>query len=148
MIALDGLRQQLKKSGLRVTPQRMAIMQTLRQSKEHPTAEMIHQKIREQYPNIALGTVYYTLEKLVESGIVTALGPVGDDHVHYDGDMTVHSHLAGLSCHKIIDVPAPDLEGLTIEIETRIGFKVLGSNFVYYGICPDCQRLINQIEPK
>ena len=145
MIAPDGLRQQLKKAGLRVTPQRVAIMQKLCGSKEHPTAGKIYEDIRRQYPNLAMGTVYYTLERLVEAGIVTSLGTMGDDQVHYDGDTTFHSHLACLSCQKIIDIPSPDLEAITHKIKSDTGFKVTASCLVYYGLCPDCQNKNNNL---
>ncbi len=145
MIAPDGLRQQLKKAGLRVTPQRVAIMQTLCGSKEHPTATKIYEEIQRQHPNLAMGTVYYTLERLVESGVVTSLGTVGDDQVHYDGDTTFHSHLACLACQKIIDVQSPDLAAVPAKIKTDTGFKVTGACFVYYGLCPDCQRKNNNL---
>jgi Fur family peroxide stress response transcriptional regulator len=140
MIAPDEMRQQLKKTGLRVTPQRVAIMQALYESKEHPTAAKIFEGIRRQYPNLAMGTVYYTLEKLVESGMVTSLGMVGDDQVHYDGNTILHSHLACLSCQKIVDIQSPNLEDLTVELQSNTGFKLLGSCLMYYGICPDCQK--------
>jgi len=140
MIAPDGLRQQLKKAGLRVTPQRVAIMQTLCGSKDHPTAAKIYEDIRRQHPNLAIGTVYYTLDKLVEAGIVTSIGTVGDDQIHYDGDTTFHSHLACLSCQRIIDKQTPDLEEVMHKIKSDTGFKVTGSCCVYYGLCPDCQK--------
>lgn len=142
MIALDGLRQQLKKEDLRVTPQRVAIMQTLCTSKRTPCCG---EEIRRQHPNLAMGTVYYTLERLVESGVVTALGTVGDDQVHYNGDPTFHSHLACLACQKIIDIPSPDLETVTHKIKSDTGFKVTGSCIVYYGLCPDCQTENNNL---
>lgn len=148
MIEVDGLRRQLNKAGLRVTPQRIAILRTICQSKAHPTAAMVYEEIRKRHPNIALGTIYYTLERLVDSGIVTTIGAVGDDQVHYDGDTTFHSHLACLSCQKIIDIQSPDLEGMTDSIRSDTGFKVLGSCFVYYGLCPDCQRKIKASENK
>ena len=107
MIAPDVIRQQLTKAGLRVTPQRVAIMESLCRSKEHPTAAKLFEQIKRQHPNLAMGTVYYTLERLVESGIVTALGTVGDDQVHYDGDTSFHSHLACMCPAKKLSMSNP-----------------------------------------
>ena len=146
MITTDGLREQLTKAGLRVTPQRVAIMESLCRSKEHPTAAKLFEQIKHQHPNLAMGTVYYTLERLVESGIVTALGTVGDDQVHYDGDTSFHSHLACLSCQKIVDVQSPGLKEMYDDIRSGTGYKILGSCFMYYGLCPDCQKSNNTIK--
>lgn len=138
---IDIVREKLNGVGLRVTPQRIAILQMLCRSLEHPTAARLYEQIREDYPNIALGTVYYTLERFVESGIAISIGAVGDDQVHYDGDTASHSHLACISCQKILDIESPGIDKVSNEIHNITGFEVVGSCFVYYGLCPDCQIL-------
>jgi len=76
----------LRQSGLRLTPQRLAIFQLLTNSKQHPTVQMIYDQLRPQYPSLSLATVYNTLDMLVQLGLVNALGSASDDAVHYDAD--------------------------------------------------------------
>src|SRR3990170_7589359 len=96
----------LRQSGLRLTPQRLAIFQLLTNSKQHPTVQMIYDQLRPQYPSLSLATVYNTLDMLVQLGLVNALGSASDDAVHYDADTHPHVNLACVNCHKVIDLPS------------------------------------------
>lgn len=130
----------LKKSGMRMTPQRLAIGQYLAKTKAHPTAADVYNELKPIYPSLSLMTVYNTLNALVGVGAVNALGMAGDDIVHYDGDTSPHVNLICLKCHRISDMDSNLAEKLDNEISTSSGFKVIGSRLVYYGLCPDCQK--------
>jgi len=129
----------LQEAGLRLTPQRMAICKLLIESDEHPTAAMIYEELRPQFPSLSLATIYNTLESLVSLGAVNMLGHAGDDHVHYDADMEPHVNLACISCHRIVDIPSEHVLHLHSEISKASGYKILGARVLYYGLCPDCQ---------
>lgn len=135
----DVLIQQLKHSGLRITPQRIAICNLLAESKAHPTAAMIFDSLREAYPSLSLMTVYNTLNRLAELGVVNVLGNVGDDSVHYDADTEPHVNLACVICKKIVDIPCECVAGLNAEVSAASGYQLLGARVLYYGVCPDCQ---------
>ncbi|GAB4495276.1 MAG: Fur family transcriptional regulator [Anaerolineales bacterium] len=135
----DTLISVLKQSGLRLTPQRIAICQMLAETDEHPTATQIYQALKPDYPSLSLATVYNTLEALVGLGVVNALGHAGDDQVHYDADTAPHVNLACISCHKIVDVPSEHVQHLQGEISNTSGFRLLGARVLYYGVCPECQ---------
>ncbi|MFU8772018.1 MAG: Fur family transcriptional regulator, partial [Anaerolineales bacterium] len=98
------LSQALSKAGYRLTPQRLAICKLLAQSKDHPTAQVIYEILKPEFPSLSLATVYNTLESLVQLGVVNALGSAGDDAVHYDADTEPHVNLACISCHRVIDL--------------------------------------------
>jgi Fur family transcriptional regulator, peroxide stress response regulator len=136
----DGIQLKLKQSGLRMTPQRIAIYQELCESDKHPTAHQIHKKLKEVYPSLSLMTVYNTLNALVELGAIRPIGNTGDDVTHYDGDLSPHVNLACISCHNIIDIP----DGGTHLDESNLvvpqGYKVIGTSMLVYGLCPDCQK--------
>ncbi len=129
----------LQQSGMRITPQRVAICKLLTDSDEHPTAAQIFEQVKVQYPSISLATVYNTLDTLVNLGALNVLGHAGDDHVHYDADTEPHVNLACISCHKIVDIPSEHVHHLDAEITDASGFKLLGARVLYYGLCPECQ---------
>jgi Fur family peroxide stress response transcriptional regulator len=131
--------QTLQKAGLRVTPQRLAIYRLLLDTDRHPTAQMIYDELQPQFPSLSLATVYNTLEKLVEVGVVNALGAAGDSAIHYDGDTEPHVNLACISCHRVIDLPSQHVQALDQEVAASSGYQLLGARVLYYGLCPECQ---------
>ena len=84
--------QKLKENGLKVTPQRLAILEALYSLNNHPTAEQIIEYIRPQHPNIATGTVYKVLETFVNHGIINKIR-TENDAMRYDGILSNHHHL-------------------------------------------------------
>ena len=86
MTSLDVLTRTLKKAGMRITPQRIAICKLLSETDSHPTAAMLFDEVHEQYPSMSLATVYNTLDALVGLGVVNVLGPAGDGRVHFDAE--------------------------------------------------------------
>lgn len=129
----------LKQAGLRITPQRIAICKLLSETEAHPTAAMIYDHVRAEYPSLSLATVYNTLEALVGLGAVNALGHAGDGNVHYDADTSPHINLACIACHKIVDIESPQVATIDQEISSTSGYKLLGARVMYYGLCPECQ---------
>jgi Fur family peroxide stress response transcriptional regulator len=130
----------LQRSGMRLTPQRIAICKLLSESHDHPTSAMIYDQIRVQYPSLSLMTVYNTLDRLVNLGLVNALGNAGDDNSHYDGNTSSHINLACISCHKIVDMDSPQITNLDHVVSDTSGYKLLGVRMMYYGLCPECQN--------
>jgi Fur family peroxide stress response transcriptional regulator len=130
----------LQQAGMRLTPQRLAICNLLIESEDHPTAAMIYNQLRPQFPSLSLATVYNTLDTLVNLGAVNVLGHAGDDHVHYDPDMEPHANLACVACHRIINIPSEHVRRLYSEVRQGSGYTLLGARVLYYGLCPDCQE--------
>jgi Fur family peroxide stress response transcriptional regulator len=140
MTTLETLITTLRQARMRITPQRIAICKLLTETDTHPTAGMIYEQVRAQYPSLSLMTVYNTLNTLVELGVVNALGHVGDDNVHYDVDLSPHINLACIACHKIVDIPFPQIHNFDNELSSASGYKLLGARLMYYGLCPECQK--------
>lgn len=78
--------------GLKMTIQRVAILEYLMNTKTHPSAEMIYEHIRKKYPTITLSTVYNTLETLVNKGIIKKI-PTFSGISRYDADLDPHIHI-------------------------------------------------------
>jgi Fur family peroxide stress response transcriptional regulator len=139
MTSVSNLTDTLQKAGMRLTTQRSAICKLLIESAAHPTAAMIYDELRPQFPSLSLATIYNTLDMLVSLGTVNVLGHAGDDHVHYDADIDPHVNLACISCHRIVDIPSDHVQYLEGEISQASGYKLLGARVLYYGLCPECQ---------
>jgi len=144
MITQAELISSLKKTGLRITPQRMAICKLLAESHQHPTAADVYAALKPDYPSLSLATVYNTLDTLVAQGKVNVLGDAGDGKVHFDADPTPHINLACIHCHQIIDVASDLVIKMDQEIGATSGYALLGSRVIYYGLCPSCQAALKE----
>lgn len=103
--------QLLKEKGLKVTPQRISILDAVHQLDNHPTAENITTEIRRRNPRIATGTVYNVLETLVAYGIIRKV-KTDRDVMRYDGLCDNHHHLYCTTCDLIEDYHDEDLDRL------------------------------------
>ncbi|GLI34584.1 transcriptional repressor [Desulforhabdus amnigena] len=128
----------LRKHGLQVTYQRLAIYQTLYFTKDHPSAESIYQQVKKRFPMISLGTVYKTLERFYEVGLIQKVSPM-TDVARYDALVTPHHHMVCLKCQAIEDVKGlPSVENIPLPKEN--GFRVLRQQIIFQGYCPHCQK--------
>lgn len=82
----------LKSSNLKVTPQRMAVLEALDSLKNHPTADKIKEYVIKNHPNVAVGTIYKTLETFFEKGLVKKV-KTEKDVMRYDAILKKHHHL-------------------------------------------------------
>lgn len=120
--------------------QREAVLQVLRSTDTHPTANWIYSRVREQIPNISLGTVYRNLSALAESGDILSIN-VGDGFEHFDGDIRPHIHLHCKCCKSLVDAR---LENDPIsEAAVGLGFTAENTVYIAYGICEQCKKIKN-----
>ena len=117
------------------TPQRMAIMEFLKENLDHPSAEDIYRAIRIRFPTMSFATVYNTLETLRQQGAVVEL-TVDPKKKRFDPNPKPHHHLICIKCRKIVDIHID--YPLEVPDEKRSGFEIVGNHIEFYGICPDC----------
>ena len=89
---IEEIRSNLLQQGLKITPQRIAVFSALLSLKKHPTADKIIAHVQENNPNISPGTVYKTLERFVEKGIIKKV-KTESDVMRYDAIQDHHHHL-------------------------------------------------------
>lgn len=121
----------------RMTRQRRLILETLRSLHTHPTAEELHEAVRQQMPRISLGTVYRNLDVLCRSGLVLKLESAGQQ-AHFDGDVGRHYHICCTVCGKIEDVYPTEVSGISDPRIEHSSFRVMGWTLMFDGICPEC----------
>ncbi|WPQ68905.1 Fur family transcriptional regulator [Weissella paramesenteroides] len=125
------LRNMLQRYGLRATTQRMVILDYLMSHKTHPTAEMIHADLQ----SISLATIYNTLEKLADTGLVIVIDS-NDDKRHFDYYGEPHYHIINKKTHEIIDANNFDVQPLLDAARKASGLNISGYHIELYGIDP------------
>ncbi len=125
--------------------QREAILNFLAKRKDHPTADVIYQEIRKEYPNISLGTVYRNLSLFVKEGIICSLFP-GDGREHFDGTVQPHYHLYCKYCHQVMDLELPYNAEITQAAQRNFSGILETHRTCFYGFCPECAEKLNQKE--
>ncbi|WP_231714567.1 Fur family transcriptional regulator [Desulfonema ishimotonii] len=132
--------QRLKKKGLRITPQRLAVLGILARSADHPGVDRIYEQVKTDFPTTSLATVYKTLVLMKELGEVLEI-EFSDTGNRYDGNKPYpHPHLICTECHKIIDPDLDTLAHMTRELTRDTGFKIVSHRLDFFGICPECQK--------
>jgi len=103
--------QKIEATGLKVTIQRMAILEFLENTKVHPSAEMVYKEIKTKYPRVTLSTIYNTLETFAENKIINKIFTL-DGKARYDGNIDRHHHLYDKSSGKVFDIFDAELNKL------------------------------------
>ena len=86
------IRQKITQTGLKATPQRIAVYNTLLERKDHPTADMIYNELVDQFPGLSHATVYNVLDTLCEKGLISRV-KTGKGTMRYDAIESPHHHL-------------------------------------------------------
>jgi len=131
--------EKLKMTGVRMTPQRHAILSFLIQAKSHPTADDIYRALEKRFPSMSVATVYNNLKVFVESGLVREM-TFGDASSRYDADMHDHYHAICEVCGKIVDFEHTPVNEVEEAATKATGFQVHGHRLEVHGVCPDCSK--------
>lgn len=131
--------EECKKLGIKVTPQRIAIYRELANTTEHPSAEGVHKKITQYYPNISLTTIYRTLETFEKLGLIAVVNTLYNA-ARYDANLEPHHHLVCVFCKKVDDFYDTSLVNLDVTNKTLANYKVLGYTVLLNGVCKDCRK--------
>jgi Fur family peroxide stress response transcriptional regulator len=123
---ISEIRNKLTINGLRITPQRIAVMEAIIKLDNHPTADKIFCFIKENHPNISAATVYKILEVLVENGLIRKV-KTDKDVMRYDAITEYHHHLYCAESDRIEDFNDSELNNLLdnyFSLHNIPGFKV------------------------
>lgn len=130
------IEMRLREKGLRVTEQRVAVLEFLATSAHHPTAEDVGSAVNRLVPRASRASVYNVLHSLKQAGLIEEL--VFEDAVaRYDANLDRHHHFVCRSCHAVEDVlwdafPASPRRRLSD------GRTVEGYSVTLRGLCPAC----------
>ena len=138
MIAKETIIKQLRERGLKITPQRLAIIEVLvEQGDLHPGARLVYEEAKKKKRSLSLSTAYATLNELSRHGIIKTLQFDRMEN-RYDGNLEEHLNLICERCKKILDYKVP------IAVDQRVlakktGFSITDSRLEYYGYCKECR---------
>ena len=128
---------QCREAGRKVTPQRIVIYRELLQTDEHPSAEMLYEKVKETLPNISLDTVNRTLLTFNEIGVAFTVEGSGGAR-RYDGGLDEHQHFRCVKCKRIIDFHHKPFDNIRLPAEISEKYKVLRKTVYLEGLCDLC----------
>jgi Fur family peroxide stress response transcriptional regulator len=127
-------------SKTRMTKQRKTILDVLKNTTSHPTADWIYEQVKKEIPNVSLGTIYRNLNLLAEMNKITVIN-YANDQSHYDGNTEVHYHFRCNNCQRVYDLHLELFEKeINNIVEKNTDYKVSEHRLEFYGICPDCQN--------
>ena len=117
---------------------RNAILQCLRSTDAHPSAEMVYQMLRESYPDISLATVYRNLNLFKEQGLISSVCSVHGTE-RFDAETTPHVHFVCDCCDRVLDLEQITIpEALTHQVDDT-GCRVSGCSLTFTGLCRECR---------
>ena len=122
--------------GHNFSSKREAIYKTIASTKSHPSAQWVYEQLKDEIPNLSLGTVYRNIALFKEQGkVITVANVNGEERI--DADVTDHAHFVCECCNKVYDLNSSELSPLEIGLKNN-GFEITRRNVVFYGKCRNC----------
>ena len=135
---MDAFSAKCRQAGLKVTPQRLAIYKVLITTTEHPSTDMVYQRVGETFPNISFDTVNRTLLTLNEIGAAFVVEGSGEVR-RFDANFESHQHFKCIKCKRIIDVFHEPFNDVQVSEELSVKCKVLRKTVYFEGYCDECK---------
>jgi len=136
---MEAFRSKCHATGLKITPQRMAVYKVLLESVEHPSAEVVFRQVRATFPSISLDTVNRTLLTLSEMGAAFVVEGSGDAK-RFDANLKNHQHFKCVKCKRIIDFHHEAFDSIHIPENLMPGYTVLRKTVYLEGYCDLCRN--------
>ena len=137
---LEYFKSVLRKEGMKVTPQRIAVLEEMVMDIGHRESEEIYMAIKRRNVHVSRATVYRTLDLLVQNNFVRKLN-LGDGRARYENkiDSHHHDHMVCNSCGKIIEFVNDEIEKLQDIVAEKYNFILKSHTHQLFGICKTCQ---------
>jgi Fur family transcriptional regulator, peroxide stress response regulator len=132
------IEERVRAVGLKLTPQRFAVLDFLVRSREHPTADKISAALNRRFPRASRATIYNTLNALRDAGLVHEVY-MDDAVARFDANLDQHHHFVCRVCDRLEDVPFDAIGELPARKLER-GHKVENYEIVMRGVCATCQK--------
>jgi Fe2+ or Zn2+ uptake regulation protein len=143
-VRASAMMRDLKRAGLKLTPQRMAIVRLFATDESHPTAQDLFEKLRPAFPTMSFATVYNTLDALAKAGLAGLVRIPGKrgDAARFDPNTTAHHHAVCDGCGAVLDIAAGTLSPTPGAVDklrrAAPGFQVRSVERTYRGLCAAC----------
>ncbi len=137
--SVDELRDICRQAGIKLTPQRLEIFKAISSAQDHPSAEILYERLKKRMPTISLDTIYRTLNTFEKLGLIKRVQLL-NDQARFDADMESHHHFICTRCKKIIDFKWPDFDSTKLPENIKAFGKVYGQQAELRGICRQCLK--------
>ena len=145
MITQESIIKQLRDNGLKVTPQRLAIIEVLLERRDlHPGARLVYREAKKKKKSLSLSTTYATLDELSRHGIIKTL-QFDKMENRYETNREEHINLICEGCKKILDYKV-SIDVDQREVAKKTGFSITDTRLEYYGLCRECRDERGSIE--
>jgi Fe2+ or Zn2+ uptake regulation protein len=121
----------------RQSKQRNRILELLRSTESHPTADWLYQRLKKEFPLLSLGTVYRNLSTLIDQGYVKKIH-FGSTYDRFEANVKPHYHLVCNSCGNIQDFKMPIYDELNEQAKRLTTFNIHHHNLEFFGLCENC----------
>jgi Fur family ferric uptake transcriptional regulator len=122
----------------RASRRRDVILELVRSTMDHPTADWVYRQARRRLPRLSLATVYRNLKQLAQQGLIREIQAAGHAS-RFDGNTGRHYHVRCLGCGRVNDLPLSVDPGLERAARRAINFEILGHQVEFQGLCPLCR---------
>lgn len=119
--------------------QRDRLLELLKGTDTHPTADWLYQRLKSEFPRLSCGTVYRNLGVLREQDLVAKL-PFGSTYDRYDARTAPHYHLICKKCGTVKDVEMPLYDIINRQARKISEFDITSHRIDFYGVCNNCKR--------
>jgi len=123
----------------RQSKQRNRILELLRSTASHPTADWLYEQLKKEFPRLSLGTVYRNLSTLIDQGLVKKIH-FGSTFDRFEANIQPHYHLICESCGNILDFEMPIYDDLNQQAKQLTNFDIRHHKLEFFGMCEDCNR--------
>ena len=121
----------------RYSAKREAILNLLRSTDTHPSAEWIYAQLKPSMPDLSLATVYRNIAGFLEDGSIIRVGTV-NGRERYDGTVIPHNHFICTHCGRVLDIDYVMDDSLNEKVAAQIGMQITGHELIFHGICRSC----------
>lgn len=135
---VDHLKKVLKENGIKLTHQRVEVFREIAETKDHPNAEKVYQRLRQKLPMISLDTVYRTLWLLKDLGLIGTIG-YSRESTRFDANLDRHHHFVCTKCGLTRDFYSDKLNNLNLANAIKDYGTVQTSHIEVRGICKECE---------
>ncbi|HAJ95534.1 MAG TPA: transcriptional repressor [Actinobacteria bacterium] len=146
-LRINHFKNGLKRSGIKLTHQRLEIFNEVAESSNHPDVETIYKSVRKRVPTISLDTVYRTLWMLLDMGLISTLGPLREK-TRFDANMRLHHHFVCSECGMTYDFYSEEFDQLKIPEEVKAWGKVEKTQVEIMGLCSQCIKRKEKLKKK
>ena len=135
----ERFKQICKENGIKLTPQRLIIYEELINTDEHPSTDMLYQRVKETFPTISFDTVNRTLLTFHDIGVAGLVEGTGNPK-RFDGNLDRHHHFQCMKCKKIVDIYDETYDNIQLSAEIQDTLNILKRTVHLEGICNECRQ--------